>query len=426
MSGELCDATTPTPLAFTPQTPARDIHAPARPRAARLAVATLFFLNGSLFATWVARIPAIQAARGFSHGQLGLALLVVALGAMVAMPLAGRMAARFGSGNVCKFSALLYAALLPTLAVAPGNVVFVAALFLFGAAHGSLDVAMNAHAVDVERRYARPIMASFHALFSTGGLAGAAAGGALASLGLAPFAHFSLVAVLCGTAAWIASPHLLPPTPAAVPSSRAPRVKTPETSWRDSGLLALGIVALCTMMGEGAIADWSGVYLRTVRATPESIAALGYAAFSIAMALGRFFGDGLTARFGPVRLVRAGGSLAALGLLVALVIPGATATLLGLAGVGLGFSAIVPIVFSAAGRTPGLDPGMALAVVTTTGYLGFLVGPPLIGLVAQLVGLQLALGIIVATSLLSVALGRAVAPRETEPVCETEPLRAAA
>lgn len=168
------------------------------------------------------------------------------------------------------------------------------------------------------------------------------------------------------------------------------------------------------MMGEGAIADWGAVYLRNVRLTTESIAATGYAAFSVAMALGRFCGDGLTARFGAVRLVRLGGMVAAAGLSIALVVPGAAATLAGLALVGVGFSGIVPIVFSAAGRTPGIEPGVALATVTTTGYVGFLIGPPLIGFAAEWVGLPVALGLIVATSLLSVALAPAVRPRLVE------------
>jgi predicted MFS family arabinose efflux permease len=388
---------------------------PARPRAARFAVATLFFLNGALFATWVARIPALQVQRGFNHAELGLALLALAMGAMVAMPLAGLATARFGSAAVSKASVLLFCAFLPVLPIAPNTVVFVIALILFGAAHGTMDIAMNAHAVEVEKEYRVPIMSSFHALFSIGGLTGAAAGGGLASIGLTPAIHFAIVgALFTVTAAAVFRWLKLAPKKIAIAPSRPSEQRTFLTLLRMPGLAALGTVALCVMMGEGAIADWSGVYLRTVREAPESVAALGYAVFSVAMAVGRLFGDFLSARLGAVRLVRAGGLTAAAGLLGALTLPGTAPTLIGLGLVGLGFSAIVPIVFSAAGRTAGITPAVALATVTTTGYLGFLIGPPVIGFAAEFVGLPIALGIIVATSLLSIGLARAVAPSRSD------------
>ncbi|MEI9999954.1 MAG: MFS transporter [Verrucomicrobiota bacterium] len=386
----------------------------AAPTAARRAVATLFLVNGTLFATWVSRLPAIEAARGFSHAQLGLALFGIALGAMVAMPLAGALSARIGSDRVSRAAVLLYAGMLPVLVLAPTGVALALALFAFGAGHGALDVSMNAQAVLVEKAYRRPIMSSFHALFSTGGLVGAAAGGFIAAAGLSPALHFALAAAVLGLAAMATFPYLLPASERAQEVARA-EVKAEKRallSWPSRGLLALGAIALCLMIGEGAMADWSAIYLRRVIGTPEGLAAAGYAAFSIAMAGGRFFGDGLAARFGAVALVRGSAIFALLGLALVLATPFVPLAMIGFAVVGLGFAAIVPQVFSAAGHRAGTDPGVALATVTTLGYLGFLFGPPAIGFAAGLIGLRLALGILVLTTFLALMLAGSVRTAE--------------
>ena len=375
--------------------------------AARRAVSALFFLNGAIFATWASRIPAVQAARGLNHAELGLALLAMALGAILAMPIAGVLSARIGSDQVCRIAALVYGGSLPGLVLAPGLPLFALALFGFGAGHGALDVAMNAQAVVVEKRYQRPIMSSVHALWSTGGLTGAALGGLVAAHGTGLLAHFLLAAGLIGAGAILTFPHLLEARRPG-PGARNGEPAAPTFSWPSPSLLALGAVALCIMLGEGAMADWSAVYLRHNLGAREGLATAGYAAFSIAMAAGRYGGDYLSARFGPVNLVRTGGAVAAGGLLLALVFPQASLALVGFACVGLGFATIVPLVFSAAGRGRGVAPGIAVASVTTLGYLGFLLGPPLIGFGAELIGLRCALGLVVGTSLLAVALARSL------------------
>jgi MFS family permease len=379
----------------------------------------LFFLNGVLFATWASRIPAVQAERGLGHGALGLALLSIALGAVIAMPLAGWLTARIGSDKVSKATALIYCAMLPGIVLAPDLVTFVLALFCFGASHGALDVAMNAQAVAIEKRYGKPIMSSFHALWSTGGLVGAATGGLLAAKGMKPLAHFDVVALLFGAAAVLVCPHLLNPPERQTSDTRELK-RDSKFPLPSRELFALGTVALCIMAGEGAMADWSAVYLRNSVGTGESLAAAGYATFSIAMASGRFLGDYLTARFGSVNLVRVGGTVAASGLLLALVSGHAAISLIGFALVGAGFATLVPIVFSAAGNTAGKATGIALASVSTLGYLGFLIGPPFIGFAAELFGLRFALGIIVVTSLIAVVLaptlgGRVNIPRILKP-----------
>ena len=381
------------------------------PTPARRAVTTLFLVNGGLFATWVSRLPAIETSRGMSHAELGLALFAMALGAMIAMPLAGILSTRIGSDRVCRGAVLVYAGMLPLLAFAPNAITFTAALFTFGMGHGALDVAMNAQAVAVEKSYRRPIMASFHALFSTGGLLGAALGGVIAACGFAPAVHFSLMAAILGALAFTTFRDLHPtaPTPeiTAVAAKKAPLFPLPSR-----GLLALGVIALCSMVGEGAMADWSAVYLRRVIESSEGFAAAGYAAFSITMATGRFFGDRISAYFGPVRLVRGSAMLALAGLVLVLATPFAAVTLLGFALVGFGFASIVPIVFSAAGHRPGVNPGVALASVTTLGYLGFLLGPPSIGFAAGVVGLHVALGLLLVSTLVAVVLAGAVRSAE--------------
>jgi predicted MFS family arabinose efflux permease len=390
------------PLEMTEAAPSLALALPTR---ARRAVTTLFLVNGMLFATWVSRIPAIETNRGMTHAQLGLALFALALGAMIAMPLAGLLSARIGSERVCRMAVLVYAGMLPLLVLAPNTILFALALFGFGIGHGALDVSMNAQAVAVEKSYRRPIMSSFHALFSTGGLLGAALGGGIAAWGLQPGAHFALAAGLLGGLAMTAFRDLHPSPVADAETLPAKGTFFPLPS---RGLLALGAIALCVMMGEGAMADWSAVYLRKILATSEGFAAAGYAAFSIAMATGRFFGDKLAAHFGPVQLVRGSALVAVMGLTLLLATPYPGLALVGFAGVGFGFAPIVPMVFSAAGHRAGVDPGVALASVTTLGYLGFLLGPPAIGFAAGVVGLHVALTLLLVSTLLAASLASAV------------------
>lgn len=382
-----------------------------RPSAARWAVSELFLMNGALFGTWVSRIPAIQTERGLSHGRLGLALLALALGALVSMPMAGRLSSRIGSDRVCRTNAIIFCLTLPLLALTPGFVVLALGLFAFGLTHGALDVSMNAQAVAVERAYGRPIMSSFHALFSLGGLLGAALGGVAASFGVAPLWHFAAMslALLAVTAVW-ALPFLL--------SDRHEETETETTTARvrpsparPRGLVIIGVVAFCVMMGEGAMADWTGVFLRRELHSSEGLAAAAYAAFSIAMAATRFVGDGLIARIGAVGLARASGILAAGGLALALLSASPVLALVGFGLVGLGFATVVPMAFSAAGQMPGVPASVAIAVASTIGYFGFLVGPPLIGFIAEFLGLRSALTVILVTSLLIAVLAPAVRVR---------------
>src|SRR5258708_1747579 len=270
-------------------------HNQARPLAARASVSALFFINGALFATWVSRIPVLQIQHQLSHAELGAALFAMALGAIVAMPLAGFLTTQFGSRVIAKIAAISYCAFTPLLALAPNTALFVMSLVAFGVVHGGLDVAMNAQAVVVESLYRRPIMSSFHSLFSIGGLVGSAGGGLLAKWNFSPVDHFVLVSVLLGTTALVTFPTLNTINEPLRGTSRTQQI---PLSFRvpSSTLLALGIVAFCSMVGEGAMADWSALYLRDVHHTSESFATTGYAIFSISMAIGRLSVDSLASK----------------------------------------------------------------------------------------------------------------------------------
>ena len=285
------------------------------------------------------------------------------------MNLAGYLAARLGSRPVIVVAALAMCAVFPLLAIAPTLPLLVGALVLYGAANGSMDVAMNTQGVAVERRYGRPILTSFHALFSLGGLVGAFAGGVAAARGLAPLPHF-LGAAALGAGTVIAATRFLLPARAdagglGVSFARPTRA-----------LLALGLVALCVVLSEGSVADWSAIYLAGTVHTGPGLAAAGFAAFSLLMAVGRLAGDRLALRVGPATLVRCGGFVAATGLALALAIPWAPIAIAGFALVGAGFASVFPLAISAAGRTLGLASGTAVATVATCGTLATWSAPP--------------------------------------------------
>jgi len=368
-------------------------------------------VNGALFATWVARVPAVKDAIGAGTGALGLALLGLAAGSLLTMPLAGRWCDRFGSGRVVVVSGIATAVMLQGPAHASSPVTLGLALAAYGAVFGALDVAMNVQAVAVVRRLARPVMPSFHAAFSVGGLAGALLGAGAAGVGLSPAVHFCLVTMAAITTVWRVRPHLLATVPAVAPDGR--RVATPRSRRLRLLLAGLGAMAGCAAVGEGGMADWTALYLRDVRDTGAGVAALGFAAFSIAMTIGRLGGERAIARLGPSLVLRSGGLAAAAGIVAAVVVPSPVAALLGFALVGLGFSCAFPLALTIAGESGSGEGGAEIATVSVIGYLGFLAGPPLIGLLAEVAGLHLALLAIAAAGVGLAALA-GVVPRADE------------
>jgi MFS family permease len=372
--------------------------------ATRAAVTALCFLDGFVFASWVSRIPAIKASLALTDAQLGVALLGVPVGALAAMPLAGRAAGARGSRAVCTVAGLAFCVAVTAPALSSDLPTLAAGLVALGAANGALDIAVNAQGAALERMRDARVLASLHAAFSVGGLAGAGAGGLAASAGIGPAAHLELVA-LASAAVAIASIRALVPARIELAGAAGEQAVRRAGVPARSGVVALGALAFCCLVGEGAMADWSGVYLAGPAGASAGLAASGYAFFSAAMAASRLAGDTLATRLGARRLVRGGATVGATGLAAALVAGTRGTALAGLLCMGAGLGSVMPLVVSAAARRSA-DPSRAIASVSTVGYLGFLGGPPMIGLAAQAAGLRIALGLVVLLAAAMIPLAR--------------------
>lgn len=374
-------------------------------RRARWAIATVFFVNGLVIASWVPHIPAIKGRHALGDGEPGLVLLAMAAGSVLSLPAAGWLVGRLGSRAMTATAGVALCLALP-MPVLSGSVALLSlSLALLGASNGVLDVSMNAHALSVERLYRHAIMSSFHAFFSLGGAVGATLAGVAMWLGIGDTAHvwgaagISVVAVIAALR-WL--------LPAGAEADRPAVV----FGWPTRAVLFLGLLAFAGLLAEGAMADWSAVYLHDSLAASPAVAATGFAAFSLAMTAGRLAGDRIVGRLGAGPALRASGALAGAGLGAALLIDAPSAAIVGFALVGLGISNIIPVLFSSAGRVGEVAAGSALAAVATPGYLGFLSGPPLIGLAAEHVSLRAALGIVCAACAL-VAVGARRIPAVT-------------
>jgi HAD superfamily hydrolase (TIGR01509 family) len=373
-------------------------------RPTRAAITVFFFADGLLVGSWAARIPAVQRQADLTNSELGLALFAAALGALVAMPLAGLLSERIGSRLVTVAALLAGGAAFLLASLASGVAGLAAALFAFGGALGALNVSGNAQGLALERLYGRSILSSFHAAFSTGALAGAALGALAAGMDVTPRVHFGVLVLALMPVALATGRRLLP----ADADEPGP---TRTLAWPSRALLVLGAAAFFTLLAEGAAIDWSAVYLSQSAGAGTAVAALGYTGFSLAMATSRTMGDRLNGRFGPVALARGGGVLAGLGLTFALVSGSTAAGLVGFAAMGAGLGVVVPVLFRAAGSTPGVSASAGVAAVSTLGWLGFLSGPPAIGVAADAVGLRTALGIVVLAIVGLVLLGHSACSR---------------
>lgn len=348
------------------------------------AVFLTFFVNGALFGTWVSRIPAIQTQLRMNEALLGLVLLGLSAGVVAGLSLAAGWISRKGSKAVTTKSFAVTWALLPALAFAPTPSSLAVLLFLVGAALSVMDVAMNEQAVFVDQQNGSPLMSRFHGAFSLGGLVGALIGAVLAGSDIQPAPHFISACLLFGIVMLIAIRDL--------PRQTHQQQKTePLFSLPRRPLWPLGLVALISSVGEGAMADWSAVFLVKALDSPEGTAALGFAAYSLTMTIARLLGDRLNGKFTPKRIVQGGGWIATSGLLIVVLTPQQSWALAGLMLVGLGLANIIPIAFTAAGHFPGVAPETGIASVATIGYAGFLAGPPIIGLVADITSLRTAL-----------------------------------
>ena len=362
---------------------------------ARVAVTAIFFLNGMVFVSWYARLPAIQEKLDIGPGTLGLALLGAPAGMLVAQPLTGALAATIGSRRIVAVApVLLLAALAPALAVSAPTLAL--ATVVVGAANGALDVSMNVEGLAVERLAGKRIFNSLHAAFSFGALTGAAIAGLAAAAGLDPLPNIAIVVAVAAVAATFASRGL--PPAAGEPPAEGPRFARPSRR-----LAALGAIAFCALLAEGAVFDWSGIYMRKEIGAAAGLAPVGLAAFNLAMGFGRLSADGVSARFGSSTLGRAGALLAAAGLGAALILGSAAGAIVGFAAMGIGLAAVFPLALRAAGYDPSIS-GPAVAAVSSVGYAGLLSGPPVIGLLAEALGLAGALACVCALLVLAAAL----------------------
>jgi MFS family permease len=359
---------------------------------ARFSVAGFYFLNGAVFSGWYARLPAIQDRLDLSAGQLGLALFAAPVGLLCAQPAVGALAARRGSRALVAVAPLYFAAVvLPALAVDFGTLLI--AVLLVGAANGTLDIAMNAQGVAVERAAGKRVFNSLHAAFSFGALAGASVAAGAAAAGVAPLPHLAVCALLGAALAASLAPGLVPDTG----HPEAPRLARPSRR-----LAAIGVVAFAALLAEGSVFDWSGVYLARETGAAAGLAPLGLAAFSLCMGLGRLGADGVAARIGSAATSRGGATLAAAGIALALAVGTPAAAIAGFALMGIGLAAVFPLALRAAGLAEDA-PGPALAAVSTVGYAGFLLGPPSIGALASAGTLRAALVIVPTLCLVAAA-----------------------
>jgi predicted MFS family arabinose efflux permease len=356
----------------------------AATRRGRVAVSLLFLAYGTILGAWTAQIPAIKRALGLSDGELSIGLLAFAGGAILGMQVSGGLVDRLRSGRIMVPAVFADGAVLVLPALATGLVGLAACLFVFGAVHGTLNVSMNVNAVEVQRAYGRPIITSCHAVYSVGGFLGAAIGGLFAAGGVSPAVTFGAVAAGVAVIGTMAARWALPGGSDPEPGERGGAVP---------GVLFLGVLVFCCLVGEGAAADWSTVYLRDTLGSGPGFAAAAYAAFSIMMMAGRLTGDRLAAAVGPVRLVRGCGVLAGAGLGLALLAGNPVAGVIGFGCLGAGLSCIAPQVFGAAGNQDPAHAGQAIARVASLGFLGFVVGPVVIGAAAQIFGLSRALAV---------------------------------
>ncbi|MBM6596005.1 MFS transporter [Microvirga pudoricolor] len=366
---------------------------------ARAAAAAIFFGNGFGIGTWAAQLPRFKDALSLSDGQISFALLAFGLGAVVLMPVVGWLSGLLGSRTTVLAAAFGFAVTLFLPGIAPNLPLLIVASLLAGACNGAMDVSMNTNAAAVEREWGSPIMSSFHAFFSLGGLLGATASGLMIKADLGVVAT---LAVSCSAMALL----FLAASARVLHEGKAEEGHA--FAWPRGAILGLAIMTLMCFLIEGALVDWSAIYLQTVAGASLDMAAAGFAAFSLTMTACRLLGDAVVHKFGRVRTIVMGAALAGCGLALALALPTPSVVILGFAIMGLGLANVVPVLFSAATQVKGIPPGIGVAMVATFGYAGLLFGPPFIGFGGDAVGLRAALSVLVLLALAVMLMARRV------------------
>ena len=357
---------------------------------ARIAVALFYFSMGLCFATWASRIPDIKTALSLSDAALGTILFALPVGQFLTMPFSGKLVTRFGSSKVILFAFPAYALCLTNLGLATHGWQLAIGLFLFGVCGNMCNISVNTQGIAAEKLYERPIMSSFHGGWSIAGFTGALVGLTMINLKVPPYLHFWIVIGIVFVIVSLNYRMLIHGKSGPATSS----VKKKFFSKPDSTLLQLGVIGFCSMASEGAMFDWSGVYFKDVVKAPTSLVILGYTSFMIMMATGRFLADGLVLRIGRKRLLQISGIMISSGLFLSVFFPYLITSTIAFMMVGLGVSSIVPSVYSAAGKQGKVAPGIALATVSSVSFLGFLMGPPLIGYISAAAGLRYSFAVI--------------------------------
>jgi MFS family permease len=366
------------------------------------AVAAAFLIHATLAGTWAPRLPAIKESLELSDGELGTALVGLALGLLIGTRFAGAPVDRFGSRPVMRVGFPLMAATLLLPGLAGSAVTLFLALFVYGLASGALDVAMNAQGIEVERALGRPILAGLHGLWSVGLGLGAGLAALAAAAGLDPLEHFALVAAALALASLMLLRGLLPVHHQIREASES---EPADVRWTPA-LVLLGVITFCSFAGEGSASDWSAVYLTQELGTSQALGAVAFGAFAVTMAVSRFAADPLRTRLGDVTLVRTGSLLAAAGLGLGLIVHEPAAGIAGFALLGLGLGPVVPIAFSAAGDLDARATGRLVGRVATLGYVGTVVGPIAIGWLAEATSLRTSLALVVVLALVIAACSR--------------------
>lgn len=353
----------------------------------RVAVGAMFFFVGLCFSTWASRIPDIQTKFGLSEGQLGTLLLFLPIGSVIGLPIAGWAVHKFGSRIVILIGGVAYALSLPLIGLSPTTWVLLPVLVLYGMLGNVMNISLNTQGLNLEDQMGKSILGSFHGLWSLAGFTGAGLGAALILFGLSPAQHFGVVTLISIVIIFLAKGLIVKEEKSTGGSGLV--LKRP-----DSLLLRVSMIAFLGMMSEGCMFDWSGVYFKKVILAQPELVALGYVAFMGAMASGRFFTDKLAARYTKVAVIQVSGFLIFAGLLLAVLLPVLWAATVGFLLVGLGVASIIPLSYGIAGRSKLYTPSVALALVSTISFFGFLLGPPLIGFVAELFDLKISFALV--------------------------------
>jgi MFS family permease len=366
----------------------------------RFAVSSFFFLAGICFASWASRIPDIQARLQLNSAALGGVLLCLPIGLLTSLPIAGFLVAKYGSRIIVMLAAILYSCTLPMLGFSGSVSQLMITLFVFGFGGNMMNISINTQAVATEALYHKPIMASFHGVWSTAGFTGAAIGTIMVHLHVLPPYHF-----LCITA--IAALILIFFSGKLIRKDNNRDEKQPIFARPDKSIINFGLIAFFSMICEGAMFDWSGIYFAKVVRPDPTLVTVGYTAFMCTMATGRFVGDWVAFRLGMKTMLQLSGLLTTCGLLLSVFFPYFITATIGFLIVGAGVSSIIPMIYSAAGKSKIMSPGVAIAAVSTIGYLGFLFGPPFIGFIAQVTSLRISFGLIaVMGTMIAVISGR--------------------